>query len=61
MDRLTAEHTVSAVDAFRDAIANLDHVFATIRERYDESLASGDVQKETVPPPAVSKRPEFSG
>lgn len=59
--RLTAEHTVSAIDAFNDAIANLDHVFGTIQERYNASLATGNVQKETVPELSVSKRTQFSG
>ncbi|WFC94072.1 RNA polymerase subunit AC19 [Malassezia brasiliensis] len=55
------EHTVSAVDAFRDAIANLDQVFASIRERYDASLASGEVKKEPATASSVARRAEFSG
>lgn len=52
---------MSAVDAFRDAIANLDQVFASIRERYDASLASGEVKKEPVTASSVPRRAEFSG
>ncbi|KAI3627496.1 RPC19 [Malassezia furfur] len=55
------EHTVSAVDAFRDAIANLDQVFASIRERYDASLASDDVKKEPAAVSSAPRRAEFSG
>ncbi|WFD39334.1 RNA polymerase subunit AC19 [Malassezia japonica] len=55
------ENTTTAVEAFTDAIANLDHVFDTIQDRYTKSLDSGEVQKEAVPPPSISRRPEFSG
>ena len=52
---------MSAVDAFRDAIANLDQVFASIRERYDASLASDDVKKEPAAVSSAPRRAEFSG
>ncbi|WFD29732.1 RNA polymerase subunit AC19 [Malassezia sp. CBS 17886] len=53
------EHTVSAVDALRDALSSLDAVFATINDAYSASLSSGHVIKEPAPQPPVSGRPEF--
>lgn len=54
------EHTVSAVDAFRDALAQLDQVFSTIEDRYRESLSAGHVNKEPAPQPSVPLRTQFS-
>ncbi|WFD25176.1 RNA polymerase subunit AC19 [Malassezia nana] len=54
------EHTVSAVDALRDALEQLDHVFSTIEERYLESKSAGHVSKEAAPPPCVPLRTPFS-
>ncbi|WFD21487.1 RNA polymerase subunit AC19 [Malassezia equina] len=54
------ERTVSAVDALRDALGQLDTVFSTIEERYRESQAAGHVSKEPAPQPSVSLRTQFS-
>lgn len=59
-NRLTSERTVSAVDALRDALGQLDTVFSTIEERYRESQAAGHVSKEPAPQPSVSLRTQFS-
>ncbi|WFD18392.1 RNA polymerase subunit AC19 [Malassezia caprae] len=57
---LTTERTVSAVDALRDALEQLDHVFSSIEDRYRESQSAGHVSKEPAPQPSVPLRTQFS-
>jgi len=51
---------VSAVVALRDALDELDRVFAAIDETYQKSLETSGIEREAAPVPRVPLRNEFS-
>lgn len=44
----------------RDALDNLDQLFATIDTTYNKSLTSSGIEREAAPVPRVPLRSEFS-
>lgn len=56
---LTTENTVSAVVALRDALDELDRVFAAIDETYQKSLETSGIEREAELPSTVPRRAEF--
>jgi len=48
------------VTAMRDALDNLDQLFATIDATYNTSLTTSGIEREAAPVPRVPLRNEFS-
>ncbi|PKI83217.1 hypothetical protein MVES_002857 [Malassezia vespertilionis] len=55
------ENTVSAVQAFAEALSNLYGLLETVQEEYTASLTDGQFERTETKPIPVSLRKEFSG